>query len=72
MTDTTALRACIIRAGHTVKTLAEELGISVCSLSYKLNNKREFRPSEIVAIKNILNLTPNERDAIFFADNVDK
>lgn len=68
MTDTLAFKAYLIHRGYTVKSLADALGIATCSLSYKMNNKREFKPSEIVAIKKILNMTSEERDAIFFAD----
>lgn len=71
MTDTLAFKAYLVRRGYTVQSLADELGIAACSLSYKMNNKREFKPSEIVAIKRILNMTSEERDAIFFADTVD-
>lgn len=66
MTDTLAFKAYLVRRGYTVQALADELGIAPCSLSYKLNNRREFKPSEIVAIKRILNMTSEERDAIFF------
>ena len=72
MTDTLAFRAYLMKRGYTVHSLAEALGIADCSLSYKMNNKREFKPSEIVAIKRILGMSSEERDAIFFAENVDK
>lgn len=68
VTDTLAFRAYLVKRGYTVQRLAAELGIAPCSLSYKINNKREFKPSEIVAIKRILRMTSEERDAIFFAD----
>lgn len=72
MTDTLAFKAYLVRRGYTVQSLADALGIAVCSLSYKMNNKREFKLSEIVAIKKILNMTSEERDAIFFADEVEE
>lgn len=71
MTDTLALKAYMMKCGYTIRALAEALGISLSSLSYKINNKREFKPSEIVAIKNLLHMSSEERNAFFFADNVE-
>lgn len=72
MTDSKAFRAYLMMRGWTLERLAENLGIAACTLSYKVNNKRQFKPTEIVAIKNLLGMTPQERDNIFFAECVEE
>lgn len=46
--------------------IAEKLGISSQSFSYKLHNKKEFKASEIKFLCNLLNIT--DKDAYFFCD----
>lgn len=72
MTDTLAFKALLVKRGYTLEKLSDELGITISTLSYKVNNRRQFKPSEIIAIKNILGMTSAERDSIFFGDDVDK
>lgn len=57
----------------TNKTLADSLGISEQSFSYKINEKvlpsgqkAEFTQGEIRKMIEIYNLTPDDVDAIFF------
>lgn len=71
MTDTKALAAFMALKGYTATKLAAELGITNASMSYKMRNIREFKLSEAQAIKQILGLTAEERDAIFFGSDVD-
>ncbi|MFR7590264.1 MAG: helix-turn-helix domain-containing protein [Longibaculum sp.] len=71
MTDTLELKIIMLRNGYTVKSLAKHIGISATSLSYKMNNKREFMSCEIKAIQNALHLSNEQRDFIFFAHDVD-
>lgn len=71
MTDTLEFKAVMIKRGLTLKKLANLVGISNTTLSYKINNKREFTSSEMEAIRKALNLTEDERNRIFFANNVD-
>lgn len=52
-------------------TIAEKLGITRQGLYNKLDGKKEFKVSEINLISKMLNLTSDERDAIFFNDFVD-
>ncbi len=72
MTDTNKLKAAIALKGITAGDLADKIGMSRQSISYKMNNIREFRVKEIIAISEALNLTLEEKEAIFFADKVDK
>lgn len=67
MTNTLALKAEMLKNGFTLGELAKQIGISYVSLSYKINNKREFNQSEIQSICNILNIDDSLRNSIFFA-----
>lgn len=53
-------------------SIAEELGITRQAFYMKLNGSREFKTSEVKKLAKLLHLTSEERDAIFFADYVDK
>lgn len=58
--------------GDTAAELAKHIGISACSFSYKKNEKHglEFTKGEIAKIKERYNLSAEEVDRIFFADEV--
>lgn len=60
MTNTNLLKAKIIENGFTVGSIAEKIGISHTSMSYKLNNKREFTASEMQKLCIALNITKKE------------
>ena len=72
MTDTLLLKSMLLRKGLTVETASEKLGISRASMSYKVNNKREFMASEIKQLSDLLELTDSEVRQIFFTVNVDE
>ena len=71
MTNKRLFKSAMDKAGFTQQTLADAIGIGLATLNMKINNVRQFKTSEIVALKRILNLSNEERDAIFFADNAD-
>lgn len=71
MTNTIEFKVMLMRKGLTIKKLSDLIGISATSISYKMNNVREFKSSEIQAIQNALDLTDEERNKIFFAESVD-
>ncbi len=54
------IRAKMILHGHTQEVLAKLLEISYTSLSYKLNEKKEFRPSEIRRLRELYKLSDSE------------
>jgi predicted DNA-binding transcriptional regulator AlpA len=56
----------IKRSGLTNRQLAKDMGCSESTLYDKMNNKREFRQSEIKFIANHLNLSDKERNEVFF------
>lgn len=65
MTATNELRSLIAKKGYTQGYVANKLGISPQSFSYKLNNKVEFKASEIEALCVLLCIS--DKDSIFFA-----
>ena len=72
MTDRTEFKVALIRANMTMEDLANAIGMSAASLSYKVNNHREFTSSEIKAICEVLAIDDlKEREKIFFANEVD-
>lgn len=70
MTATNELRSLMAKKGYTQGYVASRLGISSQSFSYKLNNKVEFKASEIEALCTLLNI--KDKDAIFFAQEIAK
>lgn len=65
MTDTNKLRSIIVGKGMTQGFVADKLGISHQSFSYKVNNKVEFKASEIETLCSLLEI--KDKDSIFFA-----
>lgn len=72
MTNTNEFKAALVRKGITSGELAEMIGISRQSLSYRMNNIVEFRISEVEKIAQILGLSLEEKNLIFFDSQVDK
>ena len=72
MTNTLKLRALLVENNLTNEEIAKKLGISKQSFSMKINNKREFRVSEINKLSALLNLSnPCDIMTIFFANRVE-
>lgn len=71
MTDTALLREAVTRSGLKYKKIAESLGLTTYGLQKKIENKTEFKASEILLLSELLNLTERERNAIFFAKKSD-
>lgn len=71
MTDALELDYAIKKAGLDRPKVAKILGISLMALFNKIHNRSEFKASEIASLKQALNLTNEQRDRIFFANNVD-
>lgn len=65
MTNTQELNVAIVRSGLTKKRIASLLGLSEQGFLLKLNNKSEFKASEIDALVSILGLCDN---SLFFAN----
>lgn len=65
MTATKKLKSKMVEAGITQAELAKILGISAQSMNYKINNKSEFKVSEIEAVAATLKI--GNKDEYFFA-----
>ena len=70
MVNETELRVAMIRKCMNMDELADAINISRSSLSYKMNNHREFTHGEIVRITEVLDLSTEARDRIFFGNEV--
>ena len=70
MTDSKKFKDYMKERGYTVKTLAEQVGISHESLYQKIGNERAFKATEIMRISEILGMSTSDRDEIFFATDV--
>ncbi len=55
-----------------IVALAELVGISRQSLYLKMKGEREFKTSEVTKLCEVLRLTDEERNLVFFADEVDR
>ena len=67
MTNTELLREKINQSGYKLQFIAEKIGITYQGLVKKINNRSEFRASEIQVLYVLLSLTEDERVSIFFA-----
>lgn len=69
MTNTQLLVEAIEKSGYKRSYIAKAIGLSRYSLALKIENKNEFKASEINALCEVLNITSlEERQAIFFAN----
>ena len=68
MTDSEALNKVIENSGLKLTFIARALKLSREGFYKELNNQTEFKASEIVKMQEILNLSNEQRDKIFFAN----
>lgn len=72
MTNTERLKEIISRSGIKLDAILNATGIkSYATLRGRINNETEFTASEIRAITELLRMTPEERDEIFFATDAE-
>lgn len=71
MTDTKLLRKKMDESGYKLRFIAAKVGLTYQGFLNKCRNKGEFRASEIQTLFELLNLTKEDRDAIFFAQKVE-
>lgn len=69
MTNCEKLKGKIVENGLTQKQLAGMLGITIATFNYKVNNKSEFKASEIKKLASVLHLTDEEVNAILLLTN---
>ena len=65
------LRKKIDQSGFKLTYVAERCGLTYQGFKKKLDGDTEFKASEIAVLKDMLNLTDAEVQAIFFGDDVD-
>jgi len=71
MTDSEKLSQKISAKGLKLCWIADQMGITYPSLQNKIRNVTAFKASEILVLSDLLGLSTDERDALFFARNVD-
>lgn len=71
MTNTDLLLQKISERGLKITFVADQLHLTYVGFMNKVNNKTEFKASEVAALKALLNLTDEETNQIFFDINVD-
>lgn len=64
--DEKEFRAAIAKAGISKREIAAQLGVSEQAFYNKMNGKAEFKNSEILKLAEMLNLSMNEVNLIFF------
>lgn len=66
MTNTKMLEAAIALSGIPKNVIAQKIGISRSAFFKKMRNESEFKATEIVKLQELLALTTEERNLIFF------
>ena len=67
MTNTSLLMEYIEKSGYKMSFIAKQLGITAYGFSLKVNNKSEFKASEITILCKLLKISAKDKEAIFFA-----
>ena len=68
MVDLELLQSTVKKSGLRNLFIAEKLGLSPEGYYKKLRGTTEFKVSEVACLSEILRLTAEERDSIFFAN----
>ncbi len=72
MTDSEALRSLIEGKGLKMKFVAEHLGLSAYGFQLKVDNRQEFKTSEVTALCELLEINSLlTKEKIFFAKKDD-
>lgn len=67
MTNTVLLEQYIEKSGYKKSFIADQLGITAYGFSLKINNKSEFKASEMTILCELLKINARDKEAIFFA-----
>jgi len=67
MTDTKRLNDIIQSKGLKMEFVAKSIGISVGSMSNKMNGKTDFKLPEVQKLRKMLGLSLKETSEIFFS-----
>ena len=72
MTNTDLLKAKIESSGYKLTYIAAKIGLSYQGFLNKINNKTEFTAPEIKGLCDLLEISIEEKEPIFFASDVDE
>jgi hypothetical protein len=68
MTNTSLLEQYIQKSGYKKSFIAEQLGLTSYGFTLKVNNKSEFKASEMTLLCKLLKINTKDKEAIFFAN----
>lgn len=71
MTNTDLFRKTVEKRGLKYRFLAETIGITTQGLQNKIENRTEFKAGEIIKLSEVMHLSNEEKDAIFFSRGSD-
>lgn len=63
-------RGKVVERGLTLADVSAGIGVNPATLTRKMSGESEFTRSEIQKIRNILNLSDEELNGIFFAEKL--
>lgn len=67
MTNTSLLEQYIEKSGYKKAFIADQLGLTAYGFMLKVNNKSEFKASEMQILCQLLKISAKDKEAIFFA-----
>lgn len=67
MTNTSLLEQYIDKSGYKKSYIAEQLGLTSYGFTLKVNNKSEFKASEMTILCKLLKINARDKELIFFA-----
>jgi hypothetical protein len=67
MTNTVLLEKYIEKSGYKKSFIAQQLGLTAYGFTLKVNNKSEFKGSEMTILCKLLKINARDKEAIFFA-----
>lgn len=67
MTNTSLLEHYIEKSGYKKSFIAEKIGLTAYGFALKVNNKSEFKASEMTVLCELLKIDAKDKEAIFFA-----
>lgn len=70
MFDRKKFHGRVIAEGYTLVTVSEQLQISPVTLTRKMSRGGDFTRSELQKLRSVLNLTDEDMNEIFFAEEL--
>lgn len=72
MTNTQMLKSKMKSSGYRLRFIAQSINLSYPGFLNKVNNNAEFKASEMQGLTKLLKLSADEKERIFFANELDK